>query len=169
MGVSYKGRPVPSVTDSGQGSVVRTRGRIIGFPDPPSYDTLFEPDVINSPGGVFSYSIFFPSYIELDIPPSADAATAPITVLMALTLNYQVLEDEANEWPLEEWMYSTFHEAWIDGLQGRMFSQVSKPWSNTQMAQYHMKRFRKFMGRAKQMAEKGYVFNKPTWRFPQWA
>jgi hypothetical protein len=169
MGVSYRGRPVPTYTDSGQGSVVRQRGRIVGFPTPPDYDALFTPDVVSSPGGVFSYSIFFPNYIELDIPPSEDAATSPVQLLLALTLNYQVLEDAANEWPLEEWMYGAFHEAWLEGLQSRMMSQISKPWTNPVMAKYHGQRFRKFTGRAKQTAERGYVFNKPNWRFPQWA
>jgi hypothetical protein len=169
MGVAYKGFPVPALTDTGEGSVVRQRGRIIGFPTPPDYDALFDPGATGTSGGVFAYSIFFPTYIEIDIPPSPDAATSPIQMLLALTLNYQCLEDPANEWPLEEWMYSTFHEGWIDGVQSRLMSQINKPYSNPTMASYHGKRFRKFMGRAKQIASRGYVYNKPNWKFPQWA
>jgi hypothetical protein len=168
LGVEHRGMAVAPSTDTGEGSVVRQRGRIIGFPDANS-DTLFEPDVTSAPGGVFQYSIFFPAYLEIDIPPSADATQFPMSMLLSLTLNYQCLEDEPNEWPLQEWMHATFGEAWIEGVQARMMSQINKPYSNPTMATYHAKRFRKLMGRAKQTASRGYVYSKPNWRFPGFA
>lgn len=168
MGAEYKGSPVPPIGNDGQGSVVRQRGRIVGFPEVDG-DATFVPNVVNAPGGVFSYSIFFPSYITLDVPPSSEAAQYPFHLLLALTLNYQVLEDEPNTWPLEEWMFSTFHEAWVSGTLGRLMGSIAKPYTNPAMAAYHGKRFRKFMARAKQTAARGYVFNKPNWRFPAWA
>jgi hypothetical protein len=145
LGVEHRGMAVAPSTDTGEGSVVRQRGRIIGFPDANS-DTLFEPDVT-----------------------SADATQFPMSMLLSLTLNYQCLEDEPNEWPLQEWMHATFGEAWIEGVQARMMSQINKPYSNPTMATYHAKRFRKLMGRAKQTASRGYVYSKPNWRFPGFA
>lgn len=167
LGVQYKGSPVPP--ESADGAVVSQRGRIVGTTLPPDYDALFAPTETLSPGGVFRYSIFFPQFLTIDIPPSADAAQFPFNVLLALTLNYQCLEDSPNEWPLEEWMYSTFAEAWIDGVQGRFMSQIGKPWTNSAMGAYHARRFRGAMARAKQTAARGYVYNVPNWRFPRWA
>lgn len=169
MGVEFRGsrvNPIPAGDESGS---VSMRGRLVGSATGPEWDATFEPALVNSPGGVFQYAIFFPTYLTLDIPPSADAAQYPIHMLLALCLNYQCLEDDPNEWPLEEWMFGTFAEAWIDGVQGRLFSQINKPYSNPAMAQYHTKRFRKLMGRAKQTAARGYQYNTPNWRFPQWA
>lgn len=169
LAAEFKGFNVPPLVEETPGSSVTLRGRLVGEALAPDYDSLFEPNVTVSPGGIFAYSIFFPTYIAIDIPPSADAALYPLNLLLALTLNYECLEDEPNEWPLEPWMWGTFHEAFVDGTQGRMMSQVSKPWSNPQVAQYHMKRFRKFIGRAKQTAARGYTYNTPNWRFPRWA
>lgn len=170
MGVEFRGSRVNPISTDSDGSTVATqRGRITGVATPPDYDTMFEPNVTASPGGVFQYAIFFPSYITIDIPPSEDAAQYPLNLLLALTLNYQCLEDDPNEWPLEEWMFSTFHETWVDGTLGRLMSQISKPYSNPVMAKYHMQRFRKFLGRAKQTAARGYVYDKPVWQFPRFA
>jgi hypothetical protein len=170
MGVEHKGYPVNPIPNSGDvGGSVSLRGRIVGDAPMPDYDATFEPNVINSPGGVFQYSIYFPTYITIDVPPSDDAAAFPLNLLLALTLDAEVLEDDPNEWPLEQWMWGSFHEAWLDGTLGRLMSQVAKPYSNVAMAQYHMKRFRKFIGRAKQTAARGYQFNTPNWRFPRWA
>ena len=169
MGVEFRGSPVNPIPVDGGGASVSMGGRLVGTTAPPEWDVTFEPNVVASPGGIFQYAIYYPTYITLDIPPSSDAALYPLNLLLALTLNYQCLEDPPNEWPLEEWMYSTFHEAWSDGTMGRMLSQISKPWSNVQVGAYHMKRFRKFCGRAKQTSDRGYVYNAPNWRFPRWA
>jgi hypothetical protein len=170
MGAEHRGFAVRPISDTGDGSVVRQRGRIIGFPVEPDFDTTFEPDVTSTTsGGVFAYSIYFPSYVNIDIAPSSDATQYPFHMLLALSLNYQCLEDEPNEWPLEEWMFATFNEAWLDGTQGRLMSQINKPYSNPAVAQYHMKRFRKFCARAKQTAARGYIYNKPNWQFPRFA
>src|SRR5262245_35673070 len=81
LGAEYKGSPVPPLNAEG-GTTVRQRGRIVGAPLPPDFDALFTPSETESPGGVFRYSIFFPSYINLDIPPSQDAAGFPFNLLL---------------------------------------------------------------------------------------
>lgn len=167
MGLTHKGTALAPLQEDTE-ITVRQQGRIVGTPFPDG-DAQFEPNEIVQAGGIFRYSLFFPKYITIDVPPSEEATQAPIKVLLALKLNMQCLEDEPNEWPVEEWMWSTFHEAFLDGTLGRMFSATSKPYSNPQLAQYHMKRFRKFIGRGRQEAQRGYIFNQQRFRFPKWA
>jgi hypothetical protein len=163
----YRDRPVQS-TGGGGSSVVTQSGRIVGVSQPDG-DVVFTPNVTGTSGGVFAYSLFFPNYIELTIPPDNEAAQFPLTLVMALTLNFQCLEDEPNEWPLEEWMFSEFHQPWVEGVLAKLMGQISKPYSNPTMATYHAKRFRNFMAQAKQTAARGYTYNTPNWRFPGWA
>jgi hypothetical protein len=167
MDAEYNGRPLPQTPVSDTGSSVNLVGLITGQVNPASSDTLFTPDVTGSPGNVFTYAVFFPKYITLDIPPSDDAATLPITLSMSLRMNPESVALDPNEWPLEEWMVDAFHEPWMDGVQGRLMSQINKPYSNIPVSAYHMKRFRKFIARAKQTAEKGYVYNATNWRYPR--
>jgi hypothetical protein len=167
MDAEYKGRPLSQTPTSDSGGSVSLVGLITGDVNPATADTLFTPDVTGSPGNVFTYSIFFPKYITLDIPPSEEAATVPITLSMSLRMSPDTVALDPNEWPLEEWMVDAFHEAWMDGLQGRLMSQINKPYFNIQMSVYHMKRFRKFISRAKQTAERGYVYNATNWRYPR--
>lgn len=168
LGAEYRGKIVaPTSTD--EGSTVQQQGRLVGTSLPPDFDAIFQPAVTTSPGGVFRYSLFFPKYVTLSIPPDENAAQYPFRMMLALTLNYEVLEDEPNEWPLEEWMFGTFHQAWEDGVQARFFSMIAKPWTNPNMAAYHAKRFRNHMAKAKQVSARGYTYNVPNWRFPGFA
>lgn len=167
MEASYKGSPMMPTMVNDAGKSVDLIGLITGDVNPSTSDGLFTPNVTGSPGNVFTYAIFFPKYITLDIPPTEEAATAPMTLSMALRMDPQCIADDPNEWPIEEWMADTFHEYWMDGLQGRMMGQINKPYSNPQMAGYHMKRFRKFVARAKQVAEHGYIYNTTNWHYPR--
>lgn len=60
-----------------------------------------------------------------------------------------------------------YHEALLDGLLSRMMSQPSKPYTNNQLATYHMRRFRGGMSRAKVDVMHGGLANAQRWRFPQ--
>lgn len=167
MGASHNGRTIQSV-DGSQETTITQRGSIVGIPTPPDYDTLYSPGETGTSGGVYAFSIFYPSYITVTVPPSADAAQFPISALLALTLSADNLAGEPNEWPLEPWMPEAFHEAWINGIQSRMMSQIGKPYSNPTLAAVHEKKFRQLKGRAKQVANRGYQYNTPRWKFPAW-
>lgn len=167
MAAAYKGRPLSQETPSGGGQVNLT-GLIEGTYDNFTNETLFTPDVVVAPGNVFQYSIFFPKFITITVPPTADAAQDPIQLLLALRLSVEnMAEDSPNDWSIEPWMAETFHETWVDGVLGRLMSQPNKPYSNPQMAMYHMKRFRRFIAQAKQTGEVGYTFNPKRGRYPR--
>lgn len=168
MGVKHNEAPVPPQSTDPNDTTIKQRGRIAGLPLADS-DTLFEPNDTQSPGGVFRYSLYFPKYISIDVPPDAAAQQFPLVLILALKLNYQALEDDPNEWPLETYMWSQYHEGFMDGTLARLMSQINKPYSNPTMAQYHMKRFRKFTNRAKQVAISGNLFDQQNWTFPRWA
>jgi hypothetical protein len=165
MGVTHKGIPVAPMSTGG--SALTQRGQITADILSGTEDATYFPDATVSEGGVFAYSLYYPQYITIDIPPSEEATEFPIKITLALTLAAINLEDDAGEWALEPWMYESFHEAWVDGTQGRMMSMANKPWTNPQMAVYHMKRFRNAMAQAKHQFGTGMIFNATSWRFPR--
>lgn len=164
--VSQNGRPIAAAGDASSGPVVSQRGRFPGDTLFPDGDAAFDPDRVVSEGAVMRYAIYFPTYVTIDIPPSADAVQYPLLMALALTLSNSSLECDCGDWALPAWMFDRFFEDWLDGCQGRMFSQVAKPYSNPVAATYHLKRFRSAMAFAKQEARRGFTYSTPSWRFP---
>jgi hypothetical protein len=165
--VAQNGRPIPAAGDAASGPVISQRGRFPGDTLFPDGDAAFDPDRVVNEGAVMRYAIYFPTYVTIDIPPSADAVQYPLQMALALTLAGSAIECDCGDWGLEEWMFDTFFEDWLDGTQGRMFSQIAKPYSNIAGATYHLKRFRQAMAYRKQEARRGFSYNTPSWRYPQ--
>lgn len=158
---------IPLLASGGSSTSIQLRGNILGTAPPPDFDTTFEPDITNSPGGIFAFSIYFPQYITIDVPASDDAARFPIKTDLALTLDVDNLQDDPGSWVLPEYMFSTYHDAFLAGLLSKMMQQSAKPYSNPPMAMYNERLFRKLKSRAKQEAIRGFVFNRPHWSFPR--
>jgi hypothetical protein len=51
-------------------------------------------------------------------------------------------------------MFSTWFETMLDGTLFRLYGQPAKPWSSPQLAEYHGRRFRQGMNRARDIAER---------------
>lgn len=56
-----------------------------------------------------------------------------------------------------------------NGTLGRMMQQQDKPYSNPVMGQYHLRRFRSGIARAREMAKRQYTEADHTFTFPRWA
>lgn len=56
-----------------------------------------------------------------------------------------------------------------DGVWGRLMSQQDKPYSNAAMSQYHLRRFRSGIARARDMAERQYTEADHDVQFPRFA
>ncbi len=168
LGVTYDGSPVPassssSITQSSTGVLVPE----MTFPDGDANFLPFKTD-LDQASGIFSYSIFKPNYISVNNVPNPVDGNIPMIMVVALSVAQGCLEcDSCADWAIPDWMYDMYFQDWVDGVLGRMYSMPAKPWSNTVLAQYHMKRFRNEMAFRKQEAARGFSYNTPTWRFPR--
>lgn len=65
------------------------------------------------------------------------------------------------------WVLERYFNEILDGLLGGMMSQIAKPYSSPQMAQYHMRKFGRGISRAGNEASHKNVMGAQAWRFPQ--
>ncbi len=118
--------------------------------------------VVNSDGVVVAALMKIPGEITLvEYPNQADTYTAQL----ALTVRDPVTRDGYPEYP--DWILEKYGVDIIDGVLGRMMSQIAKPYSNERMAIYHMRRFQNTMALAKVEAQHRNVYRGQSWRFPQ--
>lgn len=66
-----------------------------------------------------------------------------------------------------DWVLNVYQTDIIDGVLARMMSQPAKPYSNTQLAIYHERRFSSAVAMARAEAQRKYVYGGQVWRFPQ--
>jgi hypothetical protein len=118
--------------------------------------------VVNSDGVVVAALMKTPGEITLvDYPNQADT----YTLQLALSVKDPVTRDGYPEFP--DWILEKYGVDLIDGVLGRMMSQIAKPYSNERMAIYHMRRFQNTMAVAKVEAQHRNVYRGQSWRFPQ--
>lgn len=174
MRMVIAGQPVLPVTDSsGAAGSQLGRGRITEDRHyDPTVGSIYEPDrVINQaqagPTPLLRYAIFFPQYLSITLPPDSEMAKYPMDGEIALTINPGHCCDDCSLIDLPEWMYDHFFEAWLHGVQASLMSQISKPYSNAVMAEYHGRKFRMLCGFHKQEADRGRFYDTPRWRYPR--
>lgn len=92
-------------------------------------------------------------------------AGSEITVCVALT----VLEPtDADDLPVvPEWILTKYWRGILDGLLARMESQPSKPYTNTTLATYHGRSFKRTVSRARAEANSAHLYGGQRWQFPQ--
>lgn len=109
--------------------------------------------------------------IVLGTPPTAaDVAASPLYVTASLAPSPFGNGDspfaDLTQWlPADLW--PTHHELLLDGVLGRMMSQIGKPYSNPTFAQFHSRRFRNAMAQARSGVAAGGAAYAPTWSFPR--
>lgn len=103
-----------------------------------------------------------PGTIELHNPPSK---VETYTASMALTVSDPVDREGYPEFP--DWFLNKYGNDILDGVLGRMMSQLAKPYSQPQLAQYHMRRFTQAVNRAGVEAIHGNVYRGQHWSFPR--
>ena len=94
-------------------------------------------------------------------PNTADTYTARV----ALTVADPVTRDGYPEFP--DWIMDKYGNDILEGVLFRMMSQIAKPYSSPQMAQYHGKLFKQAVSQAKVEASHQNVYRGQSWRFPQ--
>lgn len=118
--------------------------------------------VRTSDGIVAGATMPIPGTIELVNAPSKEDI---YKVLVALTITDPVDREGYPEFP--DWFLSKYGNDILDGVLGRMMSQIAKPYSQPQMAQYHMRRFTQATNKAAIETIHGNVYRGQNWRFPQ--
>ena len=94
-------------------------------------------------------------------PSVADTYTARV----ALTVTDPT---DAEGYPVyPAWITDKYGNDILEGILGRMMSQIAKPYSSPQTAQYHMKNFKQSVAQAKVEANHQNVYRGQSWRFPQ--
>lgn len=94
-------------------------------------------------------------------PNNADTYTARV----ALTVSDPVTRSGYPEIPV--WIMAKYGNDILEGLLSRMMSQIAKPYSSPQMAQYHGRLFKQAVSQAKVEASHQNVYRGQSWRFPQ--
>jgi hypothetical protein len=66
-----------------------------------------------------------------------------------------------------DWIVERYEVQILDGVLGRMMSQIAKPYTSSQTAAVHYRMFRSFTQRAKNEARKSHLYGAQRWGFPQ--
>lgn len=100
--------------------------------------------------------------IDLAITPTA---LQKLTVKLVLNVADPLTRDA---YPLvPQAITKRYNRALLDGVLGHMLSQSSKPYSNEQLAVYHLKRFRNGIAQARAATLRENTEGVATWAFPQ--
>lgn len=118
--------------------------------------------VVDSKG--FPQAAYMPTlgYVVLRNSPNA---TDTYTARVILTVSDPVTREGYPEMP--DWVIGKYLNDIVDGVLGRMMSQLAKPYSSPQLAAYHTKKFRNAVSQAKVEAQHQNVYRGQNWRFPQ--
>jgi len=153
----------------------------IQFPVQPTNDSYLDNpeaytyDVIPSQGSItrlfgvvdskgFSIKAFMPTLGQVILnfsPNTADTYTARVL----LTVTDPVTREGYPEFP--DWILNKYGNDILEGVLGRMMSQIAKPYTSTAGAQFHLKNFKQAVAQAKVEASHQNVYRGQNWRFPQ--
>jgi hypothetical protein len=165
IGVTHQGIPMASA--SAGGTVSLALGKLVPELTFGDGDATFAPERSDVSAGLFTYAVYKPESISITVLPTAEQVKYPLNTILALTLAQSCLECGCDDWQLEEWMYDTFFQDFLDGTLGRLFAMPMKPWASSVHAQYHGKRFRNHMAYRKQEANRGFNYGAAGWVYPR--
>lgn len=66
-----------------------------------------------------------------------------------------------------DWVMAKYGGEILDGVLGRMMSQIAKPYSNPTVAMVHLRKFKQGISKAKVEASHANVYRGQNWTFPQ--
>ena len=105
-----------------------------------------------------------PGSITLDLQPNS-----PTTYIftVALTVQDPLTRDGYVTFPA--WVLAKYRNTIMDGVLGRMMSQPSKPYTNNQMAVFHMRKFNIGVAHARVEMTRNNKYRQQAWSFPGFA
>lgn len=87
------------------------------------------------------------------------------TARVALTVSDPVTREGYPQFP--DWVLPRYGDGILDGVLGRMMSQIAKPYASANMAVIHLRRFKQTINKARVEAKTDNVYRGQNWRFPQ--
>jgi hypothetical protein len=118
--------------------------------------------VVNSQGAVQHATMPTLGDVVLGYSPNADDT---YTARVALTVTDPVTREGYPEFP--DWVLNKYGSEILDGVLGRMMSQIAKPYTSPNIAMVHLKKFKAAVSQAKVEASHENVYRGQSWRFPQ--
>lgn len=112
-------------------------------------------------------SVFDAGQIAVPVAPTEEDLEYPLLTSVSMTPRIGGAVDPAS-W-LPQLYYERFHQALLDGVQGRMMSQIAKPYTNPQGALYHLRRFRNAIRILGSTASNDSEPGAQRWVFPAFA
>jgi hypothetical protein len=101
-------------------------------------------------------------------PTAADIGDTPVMfVTMALAPQNRDVTDMEALIPFDMWI--EHYQAFLKGTLARMMAQASKPYSNANLARFHLRDYNGYRAEAKRKAETGGDRLAQRWRFPRFA
>lgn len=150
-------------------TVAPTTESYIENPDAWTYDVVPTSGTIfrlmflqNSQGQQQQASMDTPGVLILKNSPNTDDT---YTATVAKTVTDPTTREGYPEFPA--WVLNKYGNELLDGLLGRLMSQVAKPYSSPAMAKYHLTKFQSGIARAYVETLHQNVYRAQNWRFPQ--
>jgi len=141
-----------------EGQIIRLNGICTPVP------ATANPNANSIPAGVYIPALMAEvGTVVLQNAPQED------TVFVAqFVTNVSLPVDRRSKIPLgPSWALPIWHVGLLDGLLGKMMLQPNKGYSNMTLAQYHLKRFRDAIQRARVSKLRANTIGSSAWRFPQ--
>lgn len=129
---------------------------------PPSGAVVRLVALVNGGGFPVDASMEVPGTIDLYFDPNV-AQTYTATVV--LTVDDPVDGEGYPAYP--SWVLNKYGNEILDGVLGRMMTQLGKPYSNQQLGIYHLRRFQSAISQAKVEAQHKNLYRGQAWRFPR--
>lgn len=95
----------------------------------------------------------------------APSSAATYKARVALTVTDPVTNDGYPVFP--DWVLNKYGNEILDGVLGRMMSQIAKPYTSQNGAVFHLRSFRQGVSQAKIEATRQNLYRGQSWRFPQ--
>lgn len=103
-----------------------------------------------------------PGQLTLALQPSSNVN---YRVTVALTVQDPTLRNGYVTFPA--WVLAKYRDAILDGLLGAMMSQPNKPYTNTQLGVFHMRKFIQKTASARVEWTRNNNYRAQAWAFPQ--
>jgi hypothetical protein len=122
------------------------------------------PDEPTDRGTPIAAAMSVPGELTLKTQPTRNI-TYRVTV--SLTVEDPVKRDGYVTFPT--WVLHKYRDVILDGLLGNMMSQPNKPWTNTQLSVFHMRKFKNKCAAARVEWTRNNTYRQQAWRFPGFA